>query len=84
MTFFWTALAVGIVIVLVLGWRHDRRARARGRGERGSAGMVSETRELRRDARVAVDQAAWSRTAADYTSEQLNERASRRDRRGHE
>lgn len=82
MTVFWSALAIGVVLVLILAWRHDRRARAHGRRERGAGDMASETRELRRDARVAVDQAAWSRTAAAYTSEQLGERASRRDRRG--
>jgi hypothetical protein len=82
MEIFWFVLALVVVVVLIVGWRYDRRMRSQGRNVRTSTDMVGDSRDVRRDVRVAGDQAAWSRTAASYTSEQLSERAARRDRTG--
>lgn len=83
MEIFWIAVGLGLLIVLGLCWRYDRRMKAQGRSLRHSTEMTAEGRNLRLDARVAQDQAGWSRTAAGYTSEQLHERAARRDRNSH-
>lgn len=80
MGIFWYCLAVVVVLILVLGWRYDRRMSAQGRNVRSTSDMVGDSRDVRRDVRVVSDQAGWSRTAASYTSEQLAERAARRDR----
>lgn len=80
MEIFW--IAVGLVLLIVLGlcWRYDQRMKAQGRSVRHSTDMTSAGRDLRLDARVAKDQAGWSRTATQYPTEQLAERAARRDR----
>ncbi len=80
MGIFWFGLAIVLLLILVLGWRYDRRMRAQGRNVRGSSDMVGDSRDVRLDVRVAGDQAAWSRTAASYTQEQLADREARRNR----
>lgn len=82
MIIFWSAVLAVVVVVLVLAWRHDRKAKARGSSVRSAGAMTGASQELRRDARVAADQSAWSKTAAAYTSEQLTERNARRDAEG--
>ncbi|MGI8694722.1 MAG: hypothetical protein ACR2JK_17785 [Geodermatophilaceae bacterium] len=83
MAFFWFGLAIVLLLILVFGWRYDRRMRAQGRNVRNSSDMVGESRDVRRDVRVAGDQAGWSRTAASYTQEQIADRGARRDRTEH-
>ncbi len=72
-----------MLLILVLCWRYDRRMRSQGRGVRSSSDMVGDSRDVRRDVRVAGDQAGWSRTAASYTQEQQTTRNAQRERDQH-
>lgn len=80
MEIFWIAVGLFLLIVLGLCWRYDQRMKAQGRSLRHASDMRSDGFNLRLDARVAKDQAGWSRTATQYPTEQLAERAARRDR----
>lgn len=80
MEIFWYGVGAVLLLVLVLCWRYDRRMRSQGRTVRASSDMIGESRDARRDVRVAGDQAGWSRTAAAYTQEQQAARDDKRER----